>query len=248
MGSNTQAEKRSIHVFLCPGPRSASIRAHISGVSVSETTPEAMIATMIVTANSWKMRPSRPGMNTSGMNTAASESVIERIVKLISFAPLNVAVSAFSPLSMRRTVFSRNTIASSTRKPIASVSAMQREVVEAVAEHPHDDERQQQRQRQRDDRDERVGRAPEEHEDDDDDEHERDEQRLLHVFDRVHDRLRAVVDRDEPDGAWQLACAIAAAARARCFATSTAFAPACRETASTTIEAGGLTPRNQKRR
>ena len=32
------------------------------------------------------------------------------------------------------------------------------------------------------------------------------------------------------------------------FATSTAFAPACRETASTTIEPGELNPRTQKKR
>src|SRR5207253_2257773 len=32
------------------------------------------------------------------------------------------------------------------------------------------------------------------------------------------------------------------------FATSTAFAPACRETARTTIDPGGLNPRIQKKR
>ena len=68
------------------------MRAHISGVSVSETTPDARIATMIVTANSRKMRPSNPGMNTSGMNTAASDSVIDRIVKEISPALFSVAL------------------------------------------------------------------------------------------------------------------------------------------------------------
>ncbi len=63
-------------------------------------------------------------MNTSGMKTAASEIVIDRIVKLISLALSIAACQAFSPCSMRRTVFSRNTIASSTRNPIASVSAI----------------------------------------------------------------------------------------------------------------------------
>ena len=82
------------------------------------------MATTIVTANSRKMRPTRPDMNTSGRNTAASEIVMETIVKPISFAPFSVASSAFSPCSMRRTVFSRNTIASSTRNPMASVSAI----------------------------------------------------------------------------------------------------------------------------
>jgi hypothetical protein len=63
-------------------------------------------------------------MNTSGMKTAASESVIDRIVKEISPALLNVALRMDSPCSARRTTFSKNTIASSTRKPMASVRAI----------------------------------------------------------------------------------------------------------------------------
>ena len=68
------------------------MRAHISGVSVSETMPDAMIATMIVMANSRKIRPSKPGMKTSGMNTAASDSVIDRMVNEISPALFSVAL------------------------------------------------------------------------------------------------------------------------------------------------------------
>ena len=83
-----------------------------------------MIATTMVMANSRKMRPTKPGMNTSGMNTAAKETVIDRIVKLISLALWSVASKAFSPCSMRRTVFSRKTMASSTRNPMARVSAI----------------------------------------------------------------------------------------------------------------------------
>ena len=79
---------------------------------------------MIVTENSRKMRPSNPGMKTSGMKTAASERVIERMVKEISPALLKVAFRIDSPCSARRTTFSKNTMASSTRKPIARVSAI----------------------------------------------------------------------------------------------------------------------------
>ena len=57
---------------------------HIIGVSVSDTRPLAKMAMMIVTENSRKIRPIRPLISTSGKNTAASESVIEMIVKLIS--------------------------------------------------------------------------------------------------------------------------------------------------------------------
>ena len=121
---STPPMTRSIQVFFEPGPRSWSRRADMSGVRVSDTMPDARTATTIVIANSRKIRPTSPDMKTSGMKTAASEIVIERIVKLISFALLIAASNAFSPRSMRRTVFSRKTMASSTRKPIASVSAI----------------------------------------------------------------------------------------------------------------------------
>ena len=79
---------------------------------------------MIVTANSRKSRPMIPAMNTSGMNTAASDSVIDRIVKPTSAAPSSAALSAGFPISRCRTMFSSITIASSTTKPTASVSAI----------------------------------------------------------------------------------------------------------------------------
>ena len=115
---------RSIQARLWPALRSPKMRAHIKGVSVNDTRPDARMATMIVTENSRKMRPRSPGMKTSGMKTAASERVIDRMVKEISPALLNVALMMDSPCSARRTTFSKNTIASSTRKPIASVSAI----------------------------------------------------------------------------------------------------------------------------
>src|SRR5205807_3896967 len=82
---------RSIQVFFDPSPRGFNNRAHISGVSVSETMPEAKIAITMVMANSRKMRPTNPDMKTSGMKTAASEIVIDMIVKLISLALLMAA-------------------------------------------------------------------------------------------------------------------------------------------------------------
>ncbi len=94
------------------------------GVSVTDTTPEIRIAVVIVTANSRNSRPRIPLMNRIGMNTAASETVIERIVKPISREPLSAAWSGFSPSSMWRTMFSSITIASSTTKPIERISAI----------------------------------------------------------------------------------------------------------------------------
>ena len=94
------------------------------GVSESDTNPDTRIATAIVTANSRNSRPTIPLMNSSGMNTATRESVIERIVKPISAAPSRAACIGGFPISMWRTMFSSITMASSTTNPTASVSAI----------------------------------------------------------------------------------------------------------------------------
>ena len=61
-------------------------------------------------------------MNSTGMKTAASEIVIEMMVKPISREPLS-GERRF-PISMWRTMFSSITIASSTTKPTESVRAI----------------------------------------------------------------------------------------------------------------------------
>ena len=58
------------------------------------------------------------------MNTAASDSVIETMVKPISLDPFSAASSGFSPISMWRTMFSSITMASSTTKPMERISAI----------------------------------------------------------------------------------------------------------------------------
>ena len=63
-------------------------------------------------------------MNSTGMNTAASDTVIDRIVKATSFDPSKAARIGALPISMCRTMFSSITIASSTTKPTDSVSAI----------------------------------------------------------------------------------------------------------------------------
>ncbi len=72
----------------------------MTGVRVSETNAEATTATVTVTANSRKSRPTMPPMNKSGMNTAINEKVIEMIVKPIWPAPLRAASKGRSPCSM----------------------------------------------------------------------------------------------------------------------------------------------------
>ena len=78
----------------------------------------------MVTENSCSNRPTMPPMNSTGMNTATSDSVIDRIVKPISRDASNAASMRVSPISMWRTMFSSITMASSTTKPTDSVSAI----------------------------------------------------------------------------------------------------------------------------
>jgi len=99
-------------------------RLHSIGVKVSETTPETRIAAPMVTANSWNSRPTIPPMNRTGMKTAASDSVMERIVNPTSRDPVKAACSGGVPFSMWRTMFSSMTMASSTTNPTDSVRAI----------------------------------------------------------------------------------------------------------------------------
>ena len=63
-------------------------------------------------------------MKRIGMNTAIRERLIETTVKLTSRAPSSAAWNGRAPRSMWRETFSSTTIASSTTKPVAMVSAM----------------------------------------------------------------------------------------------------------------------------
>jgi len=76
------------------------MREHIIGVSVNETRAEIMMVMVTVTANSRNNRPTRPLMNSSGMNTATSEKLIEMMVKPISPAPFMAAWVGDMPSSM----------------------------------------------------------------------------------------------------------------------------------------------------
>src|SRR5579863_1918075 len=99
------------------------MRAHSIGVSVNDTKPETRIATVMVTANSRNTRPTTPLINSTGMKTATSEKVIDRMVKAISVEPFKAASNGFMPPSMWREMFSSITMASSTTKPTDSVIA-----------------------------------------------------------------------------------------------------------------------------
>ena len=93
-------------------------------MTVSETSPETVIATASVTANSRKSRPTIPLIRRMGMKTASNETVIETMVKPISRAPRSAASNGRIPPSTYRAMFSVTTIASSTTKPVEMVSAI----------------------------------------------------------------------------------------------------------------------------
>ena len=80
--------------------RARSKREAIMGVSVKDTTAETKMATLSVTANSRKSRPTTPPMSRMGMKTASSEAVMETMVKPICFAPFKAACIGRSPASM----------------------------------------------------------------------------------------------------------------------------------------------------
>ena len=71
-----------------------SSQAHIIGVVVSEITSEIITAADSVTANSRNSRPTWPPMNSSGMNTATSDRLIDSTVKPTSRAPSSAACEA----------------------------------------------------------------------------------------------------------------------------------------------------------
>ena len=77
-----------------------------------------------MTANSRNSLPRMPPRNSTGIKTATSETVIETIVNPISREPFRAACIASSPSSIRRTMFSNITTASSTTNPTDRVRAI----------------------------------------------------------------------------------------------------------------------------
>ncbi|MCY1187374.1 hypothetical protein D9M73_283440 [compost metagenome] len=77
-------------------------RAQRVGANVSDTTTEIRMVEVAVRANSLNSRPTTPPMNSSGMNAATSEKLIDTTVKPISPAPLIAASRMPSPASRCR--------------------------------------------------------------------------------------------------------------------------------------------------
>src|ERR1700722_7292546 len=120
-----------------PACRLCNRCAHIIGVSVNAMMPDMTMATLTVTANSRNRRPMMPPMNSSGMNTAISENVIDTMVKPLSRAPRSAASIGGTPLSTCRAMFSTIVDDEADRDG----QRHQGKIVEAVAEEIHDGER-----------------------------------------------------------------------------------------------------------
>ncbi|MCY1535556.1 hypothetical protein D9M68_709680 [compost metagenome] len=101
-----------------------SQRAQSIGVRVRDTSNEITMATARVMENSRNRRSTIPPMNRIERNTATSDRFIESKVKPTSRAPLNAASIGVSPASICREMFSSTTMASSTTRPVAMISAI----------------------------------------------------------------------------------------------------------------------------
>ena len=94
----------------------------------------------MVTANSWNSRPTMPPMNSTGMNTAASDSVIDMMVKPISREPLSAASKhALAHLHVPDDVLEHDDRVVH-HEPDRQRQRHQREVVQAVVQQVHDRE------------------------------------------------------------------------------------------------------------
>ena len=151
----------------------------------------------MTTANSWSSRPTMPPMNSTGRNTAASDSGhrddgeadLARAVQRRLHAPLAHLHVADDVLEHHDGVVDDEAHGERQRH--------QREVVDRVAQHVHDHERADDGHGQGQARDDGRRDVPQEEEDDQDDEGDGEEQGELHVVHGVADRDRAVVEDAE---------------------------------------------------
>ena len=98
--------------------------AHKAGVSVSAMNPEMTTAIATVNANCRYIDPAMPPRNATGTNTAHSTSTMATTAPETSrIASTAASNGAILRSRIRRSTFSRTTIASSTTMPIASTMA-----------------------------------------------------------------------------------------------------------------------------
>ena len=201
-------------VVLCRCVRLENL-AHIIGVVVSETTMEMATATLRVTANSRKRRPTMPPISRMGMNTAISDVLIDSTVKPISCEPFSAASSGRHPLlEVAGDVFDHHDgiVHDETG---GDRQRHQREVIHRVAQQIHHAERADQRQRHGNAGNGGGPDAAEENENHQDHQHHGDDQRHFDIFHRGANRDGAVLRHIESGSTAEWKPAEAAAARGR---------------------------------
>ncbi len=72
------------------------------GARINDTSAETAIAAVTVMENSRNSRPTMPPINSSGMNTATRETLIDSTVKPISREPFSAASRGVMPSSIWR--------------------------------------------------------------------------------------------------------------------------------------------------
>ncbi len=153
-----------------------------------------------VTANSRNRRPTTSPMNSSGISTAISDTVSERMVKPICSAPLSAACKRFlALLDVARDVLDHHDRVVH-HEAGGDGERHQRQVVEAVAEHVHDAEGADQGQRHRHAGDDGGGERAQEEEDHHHHERDGEQQLELHVVHRGADGGGAVGEHRDVDG------------------------------------------------
>ena len=110
------------------------------GVRVRDTKPDTRMAAAMVTANSWSSRPRMPPMKNTGINTAARDRVMERMVKPISREPVEGRLEGRLPhLHVADDVFQHHD-GVVHHEPHRQDQGHQGEVVQAVVQQIHDRE------------------------------------------------------------------------------------------------------------
>ena len=101
-----------------------SHRAHSAGMMATETTSEITVAATSVIENSRNSRSTSPPMKRIDTKTTLNATVIATKVNPTSRTPRRAALTGVSPRSRWREMFSSTTMASSTTRPAATISAI----------------------------------------------------------------------------------------------------------------------------
>ncbi len=136
------------------------------GDSVKATKADTAMVIVMVTANSRNSRPMMPPISSSGMNTATSEMLMDRMVKPISPAPLSVASSGESARLDVPVDVLQHDDGVIDHEADRDGQRHQRQIVQAVVKHVHHGGRAEQRKRHGDARDDRGPGVAQEQEDD----------------------------------------------------------------------------------